>query len=155
MIDKKSFFPLFIDISGKMALIVGGGNVAERRVKTLASFGVDITVISPNVTEYIESASSLELIRLLKRKYQDGDVAAVNPFLVIAATDNSQVNHSVMTEAKSRNILVSVADCRDDCTFYFPAIAENDSHIAGLVSKNGDHAGVKLLAEKIREVINT
>jgi len=155
MDSQKSFFPLFIDMNGRKVLIVGGGNVAERRVKNLVSFGADVTVISPDTTEYIEHASSSNIIHLLRRQYENGDIAAVNPFLVIAATDDRQVNHNVMTEAENKNILVSVADNRDECAFYFPAIAESDDYIAGLVSKNGDnHAGVKRVAEKIREVID-
>jgi len=59
-----------------------------------------------------------------------------------------------MQEAKSHNIPVSVADCRDECTCYFPAIAENDEYIVGLVSKNGDHKGVVQMAERIRGLID-
>ncbi|MDR2693109.1 MAG: NAD(P)-dependent oxidoreductase [Chitinispirillales bacterium] len=164
MTNQKTLFPIFIDINGKKALVAGGGNVAVRRIRTLAAFGADITVISPNVTEYIEQAAlsiintnidtDTAAIRLIKRKYEDGDIAAVNPFLVIAATDDSQVNRAIMTEAKSLNIPVSVAGCRNDCTFYFPAIAESGNYIAGIISKDGNHAGVKLTAEKIRKVIN-
>jgi siroheme synthase-like protein len=147
------FFPLFVDISGRKALIAGGGNVAERRVKVLASFGADITVISPEATEYIEQASSLNKLCFLKRKYREGDIAAMMPFLVVAATDERQANHGIMAEAKNLNIHVSVADCREECTFYFPAIAENGDYVAGLVSKGGDHSGVKQAAEKIRDVL--
>jgi len=153
--SQPAFFPLFVDISGKKVLVTGCGNVAERRVKVLQPFGADITVISPTATEYIEHAASLGEIRLLKRKYQPGDVAAISPFFVVAATDDRLSNHSAMTEASSLNIPVSVADCREECTCYFPAIAESENYIAGLVSKNGDHAGVKRMAEKIRGLINT
>jgi len=151
MTEQRTFFPLFVDISSRKALVVGGGNVAERRIKVLASFGVNITVISPEVTEFIESSS----LCLIKRKYREGDIAAMMPFLVIAATDERQVNHSIMTESKSLNIYVSVADCREECTFYFPAIAKNGNYTAGLVSKNGNHSGVKQTAKKIRKVLNS
>jgi len=149
------FFPMFVDMNGKKALIVGGGNIAERRVKALTDFGADITVISPEATEYIERAASSNTLRLLKRKYNNGDITAIMPFLVIAATDAREVNRAIMTEAKTLNIHVSVADCRDECTFYFPALAESEDYIAGLVSKDGNHSGVKRMAEKIREVINS
>jgi len=148
-------FPLFVDMNGKKALIVGGGNVAERRVKVLTAFGADIIVISSEVTEYIEHAASSNMLYLLKRKYNEGDIAATMPFLVIAATDERDVNRAIMTEAKSMNIHVSVADCREECTFYFPAIAENRDYVAGLVSKNGNHSGVKQTVEKIREALNS
>jgi siroheme synthase-like protein len=154
MTERKTFFPLFVDMNGRKVLIIGGGNVAERRVKILADFGADITVISPEVTENIERASSLSNICLLKREYKMGDVAAASPFLVVAATDERQVNNNIMTEAKNLNIHVSVADCSDECTFCFPAIAESENYVAGLVSKDGNHAGVKHTAEKIREVFN-
>jgi len=147
---QRMFFPLFVDIHGKKALIAGGGKIAERRIKVLLDFGADITVISPEVSEYIENAASLGTICLLERKYQEGDIAALTPFLVIAATDKRDMNHQIAIEAKSIDIPVSIADCRDECTFYFPAIADNDSFIAGIVSKNGDHAGVKKIAERIR-----
>ena len=144
-----AFFPLFVDMNGRKALVAGGGNVAERRVKVLVSFGADVTVISPEATEYIEHASLSNTIRLLKRKYKEGDAAAMMPFLIIAATNERQANHDIMTEAKSLNIHVSVADCREECTFYFPAIVENEDYIAGLVSKNGNHSGVKRLARML------
>jgi len=53
--ERTSFFPLFIDMQDKKVLVTGGGRVAERRIEKLLPFGVDITVISPKVTEYIES----------------------------------------------------------------------------------------------------
>jgi len=154
MAERRTFLPLFIDMNGRKALVAGGGNVAERRVKVLAAFGADITVISPETTEYIEHAYSSNTFRLLKRKYKEGDIAAMMPFLVIAATDEREVNRNIMTEAKNLNILVSVADCREECTFYFPAIAENGDYVAGLVSKDGNHSGVKQTAEKIRKALN-
>ena len=151
--ERKPFFPLFVDMSGRKALIAGGGKVAERRIKALLDCGADITVISPEVCAYIETAASAGAVRLFKRKYQKGDVAALTPFLVIAATDDRQANQQIAVEAKSLDIHVSVADCREECTFYFPAIADNGAYIAGLVSKDGNHAGVKQIAQKIRETL--
>jgi len=145
-----TFFPLFIDMGGRKALIAGGGKVAERRVKVLLDFGADITVISPEASEYIISAALRDKIRLLKRKYQQGDITEHLPFFAIAATSDRQANHEIAMEAQSLNIPVSVADCREECTCYFPAIADNGNFIAGLVSKNGDHAGVKEMAERMR-----
>ena len=145
-----AFFPLFMDMTGRKVLVIGGGKVAERRIKGLAGKGAEITVITPEAAGYIEHAASMELIHLIKRKFKKGDVAAFTPFLVIAAADSRQVNHAVMAEAKDLDTLVSVADCRGECTCIFPAIAESGDYIAGLVSKNGSHRGVKKIAQKIR-----
>jgi len=150
-----AFFPLFIDICNRKVLVVGGGKIAERRVKTLLSFGAGITVIAAEPSEYIECLASQGKVNLYRRKYQPGEIAAISPFFVITATDKRQVNHDVMVEAASFGVPVSVADCRSECTCYFPAIAEDNNYIAGIVSKNGNHTGVKHMAEKIRGLLST
>jgi siroheme synthase-like protein len=150
----KTFFPLFVDMNGRKVLVIGGGKIAEHRVKILADFGAEITIISPKVTEYIKHAVSTGSIRLIKRKYKKGDIHSQMPFLVIAATDERQANHKAMAEAKELNINISVADCREECSCYIPAIANSDAYIAGLVSKNGNHKGVKEMIKKIREVLH-
>jgi len=151
---QRPFFPMFVDMSGKDAVVVGGGKIAERRIKIMIDFGMKITVIAPKVTEYIERAALSKTIDLLNRKYQKGDISAASPFLVITAADDRQVNRDVMLEAKGLNIPVSVADNRDECTFYFPAIAKNENYTAAVVSNNGNHCGVKETAQKIRELID-
>ena len=151
---ESSFFPLFINIKNKTILVLGGGKVAERRIKTLIPYDADLVVISPKVTEYIKTAAEQGTICLLERKYEKGDIIGLDPILVIAATDDRQTNREAMKEAEKLNTQISVADCREECTCYFPAIAENESFIAGLISKNGDHKGVKKLAEKIRSMLN-
>ena len=153
--QETAFFPLFVDMRGRKALVIGGGKIAERRIKTLTSFGVDITVISPASGEHIVTAASQGILQLIERKYEHGDITELKPFLVIAATDDRQANHEAMLEAASLDIHVSVADRREECSFYFPAIAQSDAYLAGLVSKNGDHKGVKRMAEAIRGILIT
>ena len=151
---QKPFFPVFIDMNGRDVAVIGGGNIAERRIKIMIEFGMKITVIAPAVTGYIEHAASSKKIILLNRKYQKGDISAISPFFVITAADDRQVNRDVMLEAKDLNIPVSVADNKDECSFYFPAIARNENYTAAVVSNNGDHHGVKEKAQKIRDLID-
>ena len=151
----RTFFPFFIDIKDKKLLITGGGNVAERRVKILSAFGADITVIAPKASEYIKFEASQGRIRLMEREYRSGDISELGAFVVIAATDDRQANRNIMIEAVNLNIPISVADSRGECTFRFPAIAESDSYVAGIISKNGDHTGVKRMAEKIRGLLGS
>ncbi|MCL1913061.1 MAG: precorrin-6A reductase [Eubacteriaceae bacterium] len=144
------FFPLFVDLAGKKALVAGAGEIAERRIKTLVSFGAKVLVVSPEATAKVQQAAEQGDIQLVAREYCYGDIAAYKPFIALAATNDRQANHNVMLEAKSMGIPVSVADCREECTFYFPAIAEDGAFIAGVVSKAGDHAGVREMAKTIR-----
>jgi len=152
---QEAFFPLFVNMNGRKVLLIGGGNVAERRIKILKTFGAEVTVISPEVTEYLKTETMTGAVKHLERKYKTGDITGLKPFLVMAATNERQVNYEVMTEAKRLGIHVSVADNREECSCFFPAIAESGSYIAGVVSKNGDHTGLKQIAEKIRRGLLT
>lgn len=152
--EQKRFFPLFLDLAGKKVVVVGGGKIAERRLKVLASFGADITVISPQATADIAEAAQTGNLQWLKREFQNDDIASLAPLFVVAATDSRQVNQAVKLAAEKHNLPASIADNRAECTCYFPAIAEGENYLAGLVSKNGDHKGVKYLAEQIRSLLN-
>ncbi|MCL2137277.1 MAG: precorrin-6A reductase [Coriobacteriia bacterium] len=144
-----SFFPLFIDIADKPVLFVGGGQIAERRIKALARFSPQITVIAPKASDYIARQAAAGGLRLVEREYQAGDVGACQPLFVVAATNDRETNRLVGEEAKANGLFVSVADRREECSFYYPALAQSETMIAGLVSNNGDH---KLVSEKITKI---
>ena len=80
-------FPLFIDLTGKRAVVIGGGTVGLRRAEVLAYFGARVTVISPALAHPVENLSHLS------RPYQAGDLR--DAFLVVAAADDSAVNTAV------------------------------------------------------------
>ena len=151
--EPAAFFPLFVDMRGEKVLVLGGGKVAERRIQILLPFGAVITVISPAASAYIAQAAAQGTVRLLARKYESGDITNLRPFLVVAATDERQANDEARREAVRLGIPVSVADAREGCTCCFPALAESKAYIAGLISKNNDHAGVRRMAKKIRELL--
>ncbi|MCL2632227.1 MAG: precorrin-6A reductase [Coriobacteriia bacterium] len=149
------FFPIFIEITNKPVLVIGGGAIAERRIRSLLRFNALVTIISPQVTEYIKELVAQERVRLINREYEHGDVSAVEPLLVIAATDQREVNRMVGLEASQLKVLASIADRQEECSFYFPAIAENDTLIAGLVSKDRNHSAVREAAIRIRQLLDT
>ena len=115
-------FPAFIDLDGKQVLVVGGGEIASRRVKTLLRFGADVTVVAPQGSAAVEAWASEGKIRWEKRKYRDD----VSPrfALVTAATDDRALNRAVGEAAKALRIPVSVSDSREESSFYFPAVVE-------------------------------
>lgn len=138
-------FPLFLDLTGKRVVLVGGGAIAARRIGTLRKFGCEIVVIAP------ELGCSHEGIVWMPRAYRPGDLDGA--FLAIAATNSREVNHQVGLDAKERNIPVSVADCEGECTFYFPAICTGEDLIAGVVSTGKDHHKTARAAKAIRSVL--
>lgn len=141
-------FPLFIPLEGEPVLVVGGGAVAARRVKALLSFGAAVTVVSPELCPALEREQAR--FRWKRRRY-DGDVSGYR--LAVAATDDRAVNRLVGEDARRLGIPVSVADRKEESTFWFPAIARSGGMVAGLTSADGDHAAVKRTAERIRRVL--
>lgn len=144
--DWNVLFPLFTDLSGKRAVIVGGGTIGLRRAEILVRFGADVTVISPEIKRTKQNVNHID------RVYEKGDLKGA--FLAVAATDDREVNCAVGIEAGELGIPVSVADCAGECTFYFPAICEGDGLVAGVVSDGSDHRKTAKAAGEIREILS-
>jgi siroheme synthase-like protein len=135
-------FPLFIDLSGRAAVVVGGGAVGLRRAGALARFGARVTVISPAVRDVPEG------VAYVRRGYQEGDLKGA--FLAVGATDCRTVNHAVFLEAKRRGVAVNVCDCPEECDFFFPALCETGGVVAGVAGDGGDHQKTARAAAIIR-----
>lgn len=135
-------FPLFIDLSGRAAVVVGGGAVGLRRAGALARFGARVTVISPAVRDVPEG------VAYVRRGYQEGDLKGA--FLAVGATDCRTVNHAVFLEAKRRGVAVNVCDCPEECDFFFPALCETGGLVAGVAGDGGDHQKTARAAAIIR-----
>ena len=143
--QKAPKFPLFVDLTGKRVVLVGGGTIASRRIATLRLFGCEIEVIAP------ELKCSSEGLVWKQRAYRIGDLEGA--YLAIAATDSREVNHQVGLDAGNLGIPVSVADCEGECTFYFPAICAGENLIAGVVSGGKDHHRTARAAKAIRRAL--
>jgi siroheme synthase-like protein len=114
-----AYYPMFLKISGKKCVVVGGGQVARRKVRALLEHGASVEVISPDpCTELIELEEKGR-IHILHRHYQSGDLQKA--FLAIAATDNRALNRQVVKEAHDRAVLVSVADDPQNSDFILPS----------------------------------
>lgn len=113
------FYPVNLNISGRVCLVVGGGNVALRKILSLIGCHAKVTVISPAVVDRIRVLAKNGDVRLHERGYQSGDLAG--SFLVFAATDNPEVQAQIAREATERQILLNIADNPGRCDFQVPA----------------------------------
>ena len=143
--SKPMKFPLFLDLTDRTVVLVGGGTIAARRIGTLRLFGCRIVVIAP------ELKASAEGVTWIRRPYRSGDLEGA--FLAIAATNDRAVNRQVGEEAHSLGIPVSVADCESECSFYFPAVCTGEELVAGVVSSGKDHHKTARAAKEIRRVL--
>lgn len=112
-------YPVFLNITGKLCVVVGGGSVAERKVKTLVSEGAFVRVISPDLTVELTALAAAGKIDWQKKSYNFRDLDKA--FLVFAATDNPGIQHLIAVQAKENKQLVNVADDPESCSFHVPA----------------------------------
>ncbi|SFR10191.1 precorrin-2 dehydrogenase/sirohydrochlorin ferrochelatase family protein [Desulfoscipio geothermicus] len=114
------FYPVFLNLQGKKCLVVGGGRVAERKVRALVRCGAHVYVVSPVLTAGLQEMLDHGQIIYRRGFYQTADLDGV--FLVISATDNEEVNNVVAVDCAGRNILVNVVDDPPRCNFFVPSV---------------------------------
>jgi uroporphyrin-III C-methyltransferase/precorrin-2 dehydrogenase/sirohydrochlorin ferrochelatase len=112
-------YPVTLNLKGRRCLVVGGGAVALRKVLGLLEEGAEVTVIAPRAVADIEEQVRGGRLSLESREYRGGD--ANGYALVIAATDDREVNRQVFEDAEKAGIWVNVADDPPLCTFHLPA----------------------------------
>ncbi|RAK19167.1 precorrin-2 dehydrogenase/sirohydrochlorin ferrochelatase [Anoxybacillus vitaminiphilus] len=130
---KKNYYPIMLDLTGKHVVVIGGGKVAERKVKGLKETNAKITVVAPMVTPSLEQMAKQKEIQWIKKQFSLNDVK--DAFLIVAATDKREINKMVLKAAKPHQ-LVNVADDPEKSNFHVPSVFRRGKlHIA--VSTSG------------------
>ena len=114
------YYPIFLDLQGKRCLVVGGGEVATRKVQGLFEAGAEVIVVSLTLTETLSMLAEWGAIQHAARAFQAGDVDGCA--LVIGATDQPAVNAAVCEAARRQGIWVNIVDTPDACDFIAPAV---------------------------------
>ncbi|TNF35821.1 MAG: uroporphyrinogen-III C-methyltransferase, partial [Gammaproteobacteria bacterium] len=116
------FLPIFLNIQHKPCLVIGGGEVAARKVSLLRKAQADVTVISPELVHELAELAEQGKIRHVARHFEIKDIT--NPALIIAATDQRDVNETISALAHARNIPVNVVDNPELCSFIMPSMVD-------------------------------
>ncbi len=139
------YYPVFLDLKGRLCVIVGGGVVAERKVQALLECQGRVTVISPSATEEIQQRASSGELEWLARRYEPGDLKGA--FLAIAATDQRPVNVEIADEAAAERVILNVVDDAPLCVFIAPAVVKRGEVTVALSTGGASPA----LARKLKE----
>ena len=129
---KKPYFPMFIDLTEKKVVVAGAGTIAKRRIRSLLNFTNHLTVIAPEVNKELKSLEADGLLTILKRKCEMEDFYSAD--LVIAATNDAQINNAIYDTCRKQGILVNVCSDKQKCDFYFPGIAMKDQVVVGITA---------------------
>src|SRR5256714_861968 len=142
-----AFYPVFLDLRGRRAVVIGGGAVAEQKGRGLTAAGAHVTVVSPDLSPGLTDLAARGAIELRRRSYRGGDLAGA--WLAIAATDDRAVNEAVWAEAERLGVPLNAVDDLEHCSFIAPAI-HREGDITVAVSTGGKSPA---LAVRLRQRI--
>jgi siroheme synthase-like protein len=114
------FYIACLKLTGRRCVVVGGGDIGLEKVEGLLASEADVTLIAPDAIEPLRELESEGSITWIEREYQRGDLEKT--FMVIAATNDTDVNIGVYEDAEERAMLVNVVDVPPLCNFILPAI---------------------------------
>ncbi|MCK6265048.1 siroheme synthase [Vibrio sp. ZSDE26] len=144
------YFPLFMDLDNKPVLVVGGGEVACRKVDALLRAGALVTIVSPKIDDYLQALVADKKCHWIQHFYSS-DCILKEYVQVWATTDNPDLNHQVYKDAKRHGILVNVVDDLPYCDFITPSMV-NRGRIQIAISSGG---ASPVLVRNIRETLET
>jgi precorrin-2 dehydrogenase/sirohydrochlorin ferrochelatase len=144
---RMEYYPVHLQLQGKKAVMIGGGKVAERKIEGLLAAGAEVTVISPALTERLHGFVREERVIWKEKLFTSEDIESA--FLIIAATNDEEVNLTVK-KAASHNQLLSLSDNPEESTFILPSVIRKGKLMI-TVSTSG---ASPILAKKIKQEID-
>ena len=146
-----NYLPIFIDIKQKPCLVVGGGDIAYRKMSLLLKANAQITCFDQSACANVQALADQGKITLIKRNFEAGDINTQT--LIISATNNAQVNTQVSKLAHSANIPVNVVDSPDLCSFIMPSIVDRSPIIIAISSAGKTPVLARLIRAKLESTI--
>ena len=143
-----SYFPFFMDISGRNGLIVGGGAVAVRKVRALLPFGPSLTVAAEAFSQELREIPGLTL-----RQGPFDPSLLEGQYFVVAATGGKALNRQIADLCRKRGILVNAVDDREACTFLFPALLRQGSLTVGVSTGGASPTGAAWVRDRTAEAV--
>jgi precorrin-2 dehydrogenase/sirohydrochlorin ferrochelatase len=140
-----SYYPILVDLAGQKVVIVGGGNVAQRKIESLLQYEAEVLVVARELTTKLREYIKAGKINYLGQEFQKEHINGA--MLVIAATDDPALNRHVSTCARDRGSLVNVVDQPADCTFIVPSVLKRGDLLIAISTSGKSPA----LARKVRE----
>jgi precorrin-2 dehydrogenase/sirohydrochlorin ferrochelatase len=138
-------YPIYLDITNRRCVVVGGGDVAERKVQRLLDCGARVVIIGKTLTPVLEAMKNEGRIDQIHDDYDETCIQ--DAFLVIGATDRDDVNTRISADARKRGVMVNIVDDPEKCDFILPSLFQRGD-LTVAISTGGKSPA---LAKKMRE----
>jgi uroporphyrin-III C-methyltransferase/precorrin-2 dehydrogenase/sirohydrochlorin ferrochelatase len=145
------FLPIFLDLRDRRCLVVGGGEVAERKTAVLLRAGGHVTVVAPQLCQALARRVAEGEVTYHERRYNDGDLAGCG--IAFAATDDREVNAAVSHAARALNVPVNVADDPALCSFIMPSIVDRSPVVAAVSTGGASPVLARLIRMRLEQLI--
>jgi uroporphyrin-III C-methyltransferase/precorrin-2 dehydrogenase/sirohydrochlorin ferrochelatase len=145
-------FPLFVNLDKLPVLVVGGGEIAERKINLIIKANANVEVLARKFTPNVEQIISKKKLKKIKKSL-DISTLSSNYSLIIAATDNKQVNKKLFNFAKKNNILINVVDQPELCTCTFGSIVERGDLVVAISTGGSAPVFARNLREKLETLL--
>lgn len=148
-----AYFPMFVDLTDKPCLVVGGGEVAYRKVRTLLDFDAEVTVVAESVCPKLAGLADAQKHRvtICVRPFEEEDCDG--RLLVVAATDDKKLNHNIAEYCKAAGIMVNAVDQKDDCSFIFSSYVKEQNLVAAFSSGGKSPVLTQYLKKKEADIL--
>lgn len=144
------YYPVFWDINGKKCVVVGGGEVAARKIERLLDCGAKVSVVSPDLNPELDDLKKEKRIEHVVAEYAAEYLGGAT--LVIGATDNETINAAISSDAKTRGIPVNIVDDPQKCDFILPSLVERGDLTIACGTGGTSPALARMLREELEAV---
>ncbi|MBA2395216.1 MAG: bifunctional precorrin-2 dehydrogenase/sirohydrochlorin ferrochelatase [Ktedonobacteraceae bacterium] len=145
-------YPAFLTLEGKVCVVVGGGHVATRKVRSLLAAGAHVVVISEVLHADLQMLHADNVIDVIPENYAREHLMAAS--LVFAATNDHEVNHQIAQDAHERGMWVNVADNPDGSDFYVPATIRRQGLTLAISTGGGSPAFARYVRELLEQSLS-
>ena len=151
------WFPLFINLENKKVLVIGGGKVATKKIEKILEYGADITVVTENVME--EKLLKLENVKIENNQKIENDKAKIEKlvkgyFLVIAATDNEELNENIANVCDSNGMLINNVSSKVNMNAMFGGIVKNSEFQIAISTSGKNCKRSRAMKSEIQKVLD-
>ena len=151
------WFPLFVNLKNKKVLVIGGGKVAFKKISKIMEYEADITVIAENIAE--EKLMELENLRIENNRKIENNKDEIEKlveeyFLVIAATDNEELNENVAEICDSKGILINNVSSKTKMNSMFGGIVKNDEFQIAISTSGKNCKRSRAMKSEIQKILD-